>query len=254
MKPLRALSAAILALAPAACGSVAVETSGTGGGGATTSSSSTSSGVITGDPFCGGEAGVTCAPDQFCHFSPDALCGGGDQGGVCQPKPGGCTADCPGVCGCDAKFYCNACSAQQAGVDIAPDGFCTAAGDAYRAVNLFTNVPRFAILKTSPSHSWCFRLIAEPGTTGVIQGDGWSITGMEVTDDPMDCDFPPGWPPPPLGMSAASTAAQGHVTFGPAPDCTVAINAIVNFPNNLGWPPADEWFVTGPLPIEGGCP
>jgi hypothetical protein len=46
-------------------------------------------------------------------------CGYADQTGHCEPRPGGCTKDCPGVCGCDGKFYCNVCEAHAAGVDDA---------------------------------------------------------------------------------------------------------------------------------------
>lgn len=29
-----------------------------------------------------------------------------------------CTMDCPGVCGCDDKFYCNSCIAAQSGIAV----------------------------------------------------------------------------------------------------------------------------------------
>jgi hypothetical protein len=90
---------------------------GTSSGG--TSSGGTSSGGTSGDAGvkqCGGLAGIQCAESEFCNY-PDGLCGGDDGMGVCETKPNGCTDDCPGVCGCDGKFYCNACGAQQAGVD-----------------------------------------------------------------------------------------------------------------------------------------
>jgi hypothetical protein len=38
-----------------------------------------------------------------------------------------CTDDCPGVCGCDGKAYCNACSARRAGVNLANEGDCDCA-------------------------------------------------------------------------------------------------------------------------------
>jgi hypothetical protein len=71
---------------------------------------------------CGGRAGNTCAPTFFCDFEPNAVCGAADGQGVCRPRPQGCTQDCPGVCGCDGKFYCNACVAQSMGTDDAPSG------------------------------------------------------------------------------------------------------------------------------------
>jgi hypothetical protein len=126
---LGALAAASL-LAAACGGNVVVDapTGGTGGattiptgaGGASTSTSSSS-----GQASCGGKAGLTCGADEWCQFPPSAECGSFDEQGTCQPKPGGCTADCPGVCGCDGKFYCNECVAHQSGVDV---GGCTGGG------------------------------------------------------------------------------------------------------------------------------
>src|SRR5262249_13181293 len=77
-----------------------------------------------GGKACGGPAGAPGDPGFFCDFSPNQACGQGDAQGVCQPRPQVCTADCPGVCGCDGKFYCNECSAQQAGTDVSPFANC----------------------------------------------------------------------------------------------------------------------------------
>ncbi len=62
---------------------------------------------------------VPCPPGFYCAYP--GACGGT---GTCQPAPDGCTDDCPGVCGCDGRDYCNACSAQQNGSDVAHDGSC----------------------------------------------------------------------------------------------------------------------------------
>jgi hypothetical protein len=74
---------------------------------------------------CGGLAGIQCDAQSFCDFaSASDACGGGDAQGICKPRPAGCTADCPGTCGCDGKMYCNACSAQMRGVDESFDRSC----------------------------------------------------------------------------------------------------------------------------------
>jgi hypothetical protein len=79
--------------------------------------------------ICGGLAGSVCATDEWCDYPDSAVaCGGDDSTGVCMKKPGGCPTDCPGVCGCDGNFYCNACDASAAGVDIDPNVACASAG------------------------------------------------------------------------------------------------------------------------------
>jgi len=68
---------------------------------------------------CGGIAGTSCGADEWCDL-PNG-CGGPDAQGVCKKRPQGCPEDCPGVCGCDGKQYCNACGANAAGVDTSDD-------------------------------------------------------------------------------------------------------------------------------------
>ena len=75
-----------------------------------------------GGKACGGKKGLTCSKDEYCDFANN--CGAGDALGVCKKRPQGCTADCPGVCGCDGKFYCNACGAAAAGIDVTGDDSC----------------------------------------------------------------------------------------------------------------------------------
>ncbi|MBK7944114.1 MAG: hypothetical protein IPJ85_01860 [Flavobacteriales bacterium] len=35
-----------------------------------------------------------------------------------------CTEDCPGVCGCDGRTYCNECMARREGVRVVGQGEC----------------------------------------------------------------------------------------------------------------------------------
>jgi hypothetical protein len=98
------------------------DTDGTGG---TNTGGSGGTGGAGGGALCGGIAGVACADSAYCDFPDAAMCGAGDQGGTCQPRPDTCTKDCPGVCGCDGQFYCNACIAAQQGMDVSPDASCT---------------------------------------------------------------------------------------------------------------------------------
>jgi len=75
-----------------------------------------------------------CDKDAFCDFDnddDDVMCGlGKGAEGVCRPRPTACPTDCPGVCGCDTRFYCNTCVAHQAGVDDSDDESCKRPPDA----------------------------------------------------------------------------------------------------------------------------
>lgn len=73
---------------------------------------------------CGGLAGAACAADEWCDL-PNG-CGFPDAMGACKKRPQGCYADCPGVCGCDGKQYCNACTANAQGIDSGDDKSCLA--------------------------------------------------------------------------------------------------------------------------------
>jgi hypothetical protein len=80
---------------------------------------------LTGDggSYCQSNAG--CKSSEFC-FIEKACAVTGAKLGRCTPRPAGCTADCPGVCGCDGKTYCNACCAHAAGTNVEKAGACSA--------------------------------------------------------------------------------------------------------------------------------
>jgi hypothetical protein len=127
-------------LAPIACGGddatpgEAGGSTGSGGTGATGGSSGAggSGGADTdaSGVACGGFASLHCPdPDtMFCDYDAKVVCGQGDMTGICRPRPSECTQECTGVCGCDGKFYCNACLANQAGTDVHPSTTCSDAG------------------------------------------------------------------------------------------------------------------------------
>jgi hypothetical protein len=72
---------------------------------------------------------TTCAPGDYCQLPGTAACRREHAQALCSAAPASCELECPGVCGCDGRFYCNACRAAQAGVDVAPaDTSCMAAG------------------------------------------------------------------------------------------------------------------------------
>lgn len=75
------------------------------------------------DIFCPGcFSNADCAPFEWC-LPEEGLCG---AEGVCIPRPDGCDADCPGVCGCDGLSYCNECEAASNGVAVRSETECEA--------------------------------------------------------------------------------------------------------------------------------
>jgi hypothetical protein len=81
-------------------------------------------------PPCGG-LNPACSKDEYCDFDPADLCGlAAGATGVCRPVPTDCTTDCPGVCACDGKLYCNVCEAHKAGVDDVTTDTCKRQPDA----------------------------------------------------------------------------------------------------------------------------
>src|SRR6185503_11495761 len=75
------------------------------------------------DESCGGFVGKACPAGHFCDYEA-ASCGHGDVLGTCRAIPAACTQECTTVCGCDGKAYCNACTANVAGVDVSAETTC----------------------------------------------------------------------------------------------------------------------------------
>jgi len=72
---------------------------------------------------CGPGIGA-CDAAGYCAFPPANVCGDGGVAGVCEARARGCQKDCKGVCGCDGKRYCNACSAENRGISVRNAGRC----------------------------------------------------------------------------------------------------------------------------------
>jgi hypothetical protein len=100
-------------------------TGGSGGSNTGGSGGGNSGGAGGGEPtVCGGIAGEPCAATEYCDFEP-STCGGGDEQGLCLPRPDGCPDLYQPVCGCDGNVHGNYCDAYAAGVDLDSLGGCT---------------------------------------------------------------------------------------------------------------------------------
>ena len=108
---------------PAAPGQCPFETGGNGGA----AGSSGGKQCLPDDPQ------LTCGADEYCDFSSSVpgTCGHVDNGvlGTCVARPTSCSViGCPDPdfepCGCDGKTYCNACEANENGVDVDQSGAC----------------------------------------------------------------------------------------------------------------------------------
>jgi hypothetical protein len=101
----------------------ALMTTACGGSKESSDAASAGAGRSGGGGPCGGKQGGTCASDEYCDFSADT-CGADDGGGVCKPRPQGCSDIYQPACGCDGHVYGNICEANTAGADVGAVG-CT---------------------------------------------------------------------------------------------------------------------------------
>jgi hypothetical protein len=72
---------------------------------------------------CGGFAGLTCGPHEFCQ-RPPGICFFPDIEGTCVQVPFVCPMIVLPVCGCDGKTYGNDCMRERAKVSLAHPGKC----------------------------------------------------------------------------------------------------------------------------------
>ena len=73
---------------------------------------------------CGARAGDTCGDDEYCFFTPEAICGFADATGVCVERPDYMTRERRPVCGCDNVTYANPSVAAYNGMSVQYEGEC----------------------------------------------------------------------------------------------------------------------------------
>lgn len=242
------------ALLAGCSGKVVLDTGATGGAGGSTGKTSTATGTI-----CGGKQGIPCAADEFCKW--DTPCGYADGTGVCTPRPTGCPADCPAVCGCDGNVYCNACGAQQAGSDVDPTVTCGIAGGGpeYHAFFLPTDALRYAITKTDTANDRCTVMTVAAGggqeTFGIQTTAGWAVEWVWMTPSAAYCQNVGLNVYPELPATYAKSLygkgdlKQDSTTF----PCMLDLSFTLAFDGTQPWAPAtDDWYAAGLL-VEGGC-
>ncbi|WP_437302957.1 hypothetical protein [Sorangium sp. So ce388] len=228
----------------AACSNpVKLEPGGSGAGGA--ASSSATAGDGGGTPVaCGGRGGPTCDATEYCDH-PGDTCGADDGEGQCTARPEGCRDDCPGVCGCDGRFYCNECSAHQAGVDVSEDTACMEPqGVTY--VTLYMPGQDHApdvlwVHRTDTGADQCVILVLykrdeRTGVYDVTLPEGWAVWTAEITDNAEDCAIDP--PPPGIEPSEDPTDVTGSLQWeiapGNAAPCTLDVDVTITFPEEYG--------------------
>ena len=114
------------------------------------------------DDVCGGSLGLVCGDDEFCDYA-DLSCGDEQAVGTCVTKPLLCPIFPDPVCGCDGKYYKNACSANSSGVSVSDDTACLdGEGPGGQPCGGFLG------LSCSPAHYCAFELAADCGTTDAL--------------------------------------------------------------------------------------
>jgi hypothetical protein len=148
----------------------------------------------------------------------------------------------------------SAASSSGAGCDAGCDAGASGP-DAYEALSLFTNLPRYAILKASPARDLCFRLtivtVSGPGLPGFT--GNVSVESGIVTHAATDCEVS-GLPLPTPATSYPVVSGMGTVTMTGPPGCTTSVHAKLVFSGAPSWVPASEPFDADGLAIVGGCP
>ncbi|WP_437480177.1 hypothetical protein WME75_35055 [Sorangium sp. So ce1014] len=253
----RLLGSALFGLLLAACGDdteTLPGSGGEGGGGAGGAGASSTGGGGGGAPVvCGGSAGATCGETEYCDTreTADDACPGEAQG-VCVPRPslGDCPEDCPGVCGCDQRVYCNACLAHAAGMNASEDTSCASADyvigahdsvyvhhadlEANRCLTLYLAWPT-----ESPPH---FADVELP--------EFWALLSVSLTGEMRDCTQPR--TPDADGLHDV-TGAAGTMSWEPEPVTGIPCIIDMDITATLDGGPETERFEATGVVVDNTC-
>lgn len=248
-----------VALSLVACRDVEI-VDGSGGSSSTTSVTTSTASSTTGTGttlVCGGKMGSPCPADAYCDFG-DGSCGVADQTGVCVPKPSGCTADCPGVCGCDGQFYCNACSAEATGVDVSSATSCLPDGALYSSQIWMGGLDHLVVRKADFDHDLCFQVFLDAPMNVqapylVTAPQSFAVSNAIVVQGAENCAS--NVAPDPLIIQANS--GKGAVDWKLEPmmsyPCELSIDVVLTFESSASWlTPTQTLQATG-VKVDGGC-
>jgi hypothetical protein len=206
---------------------------------------------------CGGFAELMCDEDEFCDY-PDGNCGGDDSTGVCVVSSDLCTDDCPGVCGCDGKFYCNKCEAEAAGVDVREGATCPDNSAKYSALAWFGGLDHLMFRKADAARNICVEVymarptMNSPGFSFNLPAE-WGVVSATISDQAADCDAMG----QPVGKGVNATGGMGTVTFNIPPGgffpCDVSVQGSLSFPAGEPWVLPNEPLNAAMVVVKDGC-
>jgi hypothetical protein len=164
------------------------------------------------------------------------------------------------VCGCDGAFYCHECAARLAGVDASGSTACFPPAE-YKAANIYTGVPRFAVFKSDVTRGICVRFIVQAAAQaepGLMPPAGWSFHTIQMTNNLNDCKpGPMGWLEPAAGEVAEPIGGAGAMTLtypqGAPEPCILSVHGSLEFAPSAPWVPMVESLDADGVIVVGGC-
>jgi hypothetical protein len=241
-------------LALAACGARTPMPAGNGAGG--------SAGDATSATVAGGGAVATCVSNgdcpegTYCDYAGDD-CGLAGVAGTCETGDVSCDDDCPGVCGCDGAFYCNACLAGASGVDVDAEGLCHMSNVTYSARLWLGGLDHLLLFKADWDRDTCLQVHLSTPTTSTPGFDvatpaSWGVQGAMTTHRASDCatDFIE-------GESFGATGGEGTVSWelpaGLVFPCEVSLDLALRYADPEPWILPVETMQASAVPVEDGC-